>query len=99
MESEHLQNSDVSWGHEPLAIPLNRPPGTFSPTGGEGWDEGVRFMERFVPLSKTTPNPLSLPFEDLFVGQQPCSQFAIIDFLRGALAVNGQARRRRGGLA
>ena len=25
---------------------LNRPPGTFSPTGGEGWDEGVGFRER-----------------------------------------------------
>jgi len=45
MESEHLQNLDVSWGHEPVGIPLNRPPGTFSPTGGEGRDEGVRFME------------------------------------------------------
>src|SRR3989475_10417700 len=45
MESEHLQKLDVSWGHEPAGIPLNRPPGTFSPTGGEGRDEGVRFME------------------------------------------------------
>jgi hypothetical protein len=43
------------WDHEPLGIPFNRPsafakptankPGTFSPTGGEGWDEGVRFTE------------------------------------------------------
>src|SRR5438477_6098843 len=45
MEREHLQKLDVSWDHEPVRIPLNRPPGTFSPTGGEGWDEGVRFME------------------------------------------------------
>src|SRR5216110_277835 len=45
MGREHLQNPDVSWGHEPAGIPLNRPPGTFSPTGGEGWDEGERFME------------------------------------------------------
>src|SRR4026208_1503643 len=45
MESEHLQNFDVSWGHEPVGIPLNRPPGTFSPTGVEGRDEGARFME------------------------------------------------------
>jgi len=29
--------------HEPNRIPLNRPSGTFSPIGGEGWDEGVRF--------------------------------------------------------
>src|SRR5206468_1762215 len=43
----HLQNSDVNRSHEPIGIPLNRPPGTFSPTGGEGWDEGERFMERF----------------------------------------------------
>ena len=42
----HLQNSDVNRSHEPIGIPLNRPPGTFSPTGGEGWDEGERFMER-----------------------------------------------------
>src|SRR2546429_7925751 len=49
MESKHLQKLDVSWGHEPLAIPLNRPPGTFSPSGGEGRDEGVRFMERSRP--------------------------------------------------
>ena len=44
MESEHLQSFDVSWGHESVGIPLNRPAGTFSPNGGEGWDEGVRFM-------------------------------------------------------
>jgi hypothetical protein len=32
--------------HEP--VPLTRPPGTLSPapSGGEGRDEGVRFMER-----------------------------------------------------
>src|SRR6266545_2949115 len=30
----------MHWDHEPVPIPLNRPPGTFSPTGGEGWDEG-----------------------------------------------------------
>jgi hypothetical protein len=29
---------------EPNEIPLNRPPGTFSPTGGERRDEGVGFM-------------------------------------------------------
>src|SRR5207249_3945993 len=41
----HLQNSDVNRSHEPIGIPLNRPPGTFSPTGEEGRDDGVRFME------------------------------------------------------
>ena len=45
MEREHLQNRDVNRSHEPVGIPLNRPPGTFSPSGGEGQDEGVRFME------------------------------------------------------
>ena len=45
MESP-LSFSRMHWDHEPVRIPLNRPPGTFSPTGGEGWDEGVRFMER-----------------------------------------------------
>src|SRR5438552_9614144 len=34
------------WDHERFRIPLNRPSGTFCPTGGEGWDEGVRLMER-----------------------------------------------------
>jgi ATP-dependent Lhr-like helicase len=46
MEKDNLQNSDANRCHEPMEIPLNRPPGTFSPTGGEGRDEGVRFMER-----------------------------------------------------
>jgi hypothetical protein len=44
MESLHFL--DTHWDREPSESPLNRPPGTFSPTGGEGWDEGVRFMER-----------------------------------------------------
>src|SRR5437867_12588536 len=38
------------WDHERFRIPLNRPSGTFSPTGGEGWDEGVRFMESLRSL-------------------------------------------------
>jgi hypothetical protein len=42
---ENLQGLDANRCHEPLEIPLIRPSGTFSPTGGEGWDEGVRFME------------------------------------------------------
>jgi hypothetical protein len=33
-----LTNADTSRANE--RIPLNRPAGTFSPTGGEGWDEG-----------------------------------------------------------
>src|SRR5207249_7159890 len=37
-------NPDVNRSHEPVGIPLNRPPGTFSPIGGEGRDEGVRFI-------------------------------------------------------
>ena len=36
----HLQNSDVNRSHEPIGIPLNRPPGTFSPTGGK--KDGMR---------------------------------------------------------
>jgi len=39
MES-HLDFDAVHWDHDPVRIPLNRTPGTFSPTGGEGWDEG-----------------------------------------------------------
>src|SRR5213592_625812 len=49
----HLQNSDLNRGHEPVGIPLNRPPVTFSPTVGEGRDEGVRFMESLLSLLRT----------------------------------------------
>ena len=34
MGREHLPNPDVNRSHEPVAIPLNRPPGTFSPQWG-----------------------------------------------------------------
>jgi hypothetical protein len=43
MVSDNLQTLDANWCDEPLEIPLIRPAGTFSPSGGEGWDEGVRF--------------------------------------------------------
>jgi hypothetical protein len=46
MGRANLQGLDADRCHEPLEIPLIRPSGTFSPTGGEGWDEGVRFMGR-----------------------------------------------------
>src|SRR6187401_1329565 len=36
------------WDHEPRRIPLTRPSGTLSPSGGEGWGEGVRFMESLL---------------------------------------------------
>src|SRR5437870_11371759 len=45
MGRRNLQDLDANRGHESVGIPLNRPPGTFSPLGGEGRDEGVRFME------------------------------------------------------
>jgi RNA polymerase sigma factor (sigma-70 family) len=45
MESDNLQLLNANQCHEPSQIPLNRPSGTFSPSGGEGWDEGVRFMD------------------------------------------------------
>jgi|SRR5207249_2587268 len=53
MDRGHLQNSDLNRSHEPVGIPLNRPPGTFSPTVGEGRDEGVRFMESLLSLLRT----------------------------------------------
>jgi len=56
MGRENLENPDANRGHEPAGIPLNRPsafakptadePGTFSPAGGEGRDEGARSMGR-----------------------------------------------------
>jgi hypothetical protein len=53
-------NSEREFSHEPFAIPLNRPSGTFSPTGGEGWDEGVRFMEslHFILTRIEAMNPM-----------------------------------------
>jgi len=47
----------VHWDHEPCRIPLNRPSGTFSPIGGEGWDEGVRFMESILWLFVNSSEP------------------------------------------
>jgi hypothetical protein len=53
-----------------MEIPLNRPSafakpaadksGPFSPTGGEGWDEGVRFMRsvHFFLKCIVTMNPM-----------------------------------------
>ncbi|PYJ80824.1 MAG: hypothetical protein DME22_23080 [Verrucomicrobia bacterium] len=51
MGREHLQKLDASWGLEPVGIPLNRPPGTFSPTGGEGRDDTLHWDH------EPTPNP------------------------------------------
>src|SRR6185436_6839115 len=36
----NLQRLDRQCDHEPSKFPLSRPAGTFSPIGGEGWDEG-----------------------------------------------------------
>src|SRR2546426_3104956 len=79
MESEHLQKLDVSWGHEPAGIPLNRPPGTFSPTGGEGRDEGGRVMESLHSLLRMHwdhepdwhPSPFPLPARRGEGGRRP----------------------------
>jgi len=38
--------ADVLTGHEPECVPLTRPAGTLSPTGGEKRGEGDRFMQR-----------------------------------------------------
>src|SRR5881396_3426343 len=63
MEREHLQNSDVNRSHEPVGIPLNRPSGTFSPIGGEGWDEGAgsweasTISESRIGVHEPTPDP------------------------------------------
>ena len=46
MESPH-GSATAHWDPEPRRIPLTRPSGTLSPSGGEGWGEGVRFMESF----------------------------------------------------
>jgi len=43
---ESLYGSAIAhWDHEPRRVPLTRPSGTLSPSEGEGWGEGVRFME------------------------------------------------------
>src|SRR5881397_1059833 len=65
MERENLQNSDANRGHEPVGIPLNRPPGACPPAGGEGRGEGVRFRERIDGTSRSLvtvlQNPLLAP--------------------------------------
>jgi len=43
MESFVFQKNLLT-AHEPMGIPLTRPTDTLSPTGGEGWGEGERFM-------------------------------------------------------
>ena len=43
--------------HEPRRIPLTRPSGTLSPSGGEGWGEGVRFMESARSLEGSQIEP------------------------------------------
>jgi len=68
--------------------PLNRPSafakatadklGTFSPTGGEGRDEGVRFMERWsdrVP-GRTGANPTT-PIFHLSLPEQSRSHYLV----------------------
>src|SRR5207247_2763024 len=52
-----LGPATAHWDHEPARIPLNRPSGTFSPIGGEGWDEGVRFMESILWLFVHSSEP------------------------------------------
>src|SRR5213592_3033068 len=39
-EGNTSKKPDVNRSHEPVGIPLNRPPGTFSPTGGK--KDGMR---------------------------------------------------------
>src|SRR5207302_6148054 len=70
-ESEYLQKIGLELSHEPVGNPLNRPPGTFSSTLGEGQDDGARFMGRFPRnensralnpepmknIERPTPNP------------------------------------------
>ena len=38
---ENTRADLATCAHKPGRIPLIRPPGTFSPIGGEGWDEGA----------------------------------------------------------
>src|SRR5213593_1422062 len=51
MESPHAI-FPVHWDHEPVRIPLNRPSGIFSPTGGEGWDEGLTNAETAAKMAE-----------------------------------------------
>src|SRR6185369_7593693 len=46
MKSLH-GSATAHWDHEPPRIPLTRPSDTLSPSGGEGWGEGVRVKEGF----------------------------------------------------
>lgn len=69
--TKHRVGFSLSWGEipraaearalslEPVGVPLNRPTGTFSPSGGEGWDEGVRFMGRAGGAGALPPEAVS----------------------------------------
>jgi len=64
MGRERLQNPDVNRSQEPVAIPLNRPPGTFSPTGekagmrGYGpWEASFRFCARIGNMNRPLTRP------------------------------------------
>src|SRR5690349_14249265 len=58
-----LGPAPVQRDREPVRFPLTRPPGNVSPTEGEGWDEGIQFMESPLPLTRMhwdhepTPSP------------------------------------------
>ena len=69
------------WDHEPVRIPLNRPSGTFSPTGGEGWDERVRFAEE---ENRVKANPIF----DFIVTAQRRTSSALFTRLSGMAIPN-----------
>ena len=63
--------------HAPRRIPLTRPSGTLSPSGGEGWGEGVRFRESFNLQHWTCIGAINLPSEFVLVARpsSSCSIF------------------------
>ena len=74
----------TDWDHEPRRIPLTRPSGTLSPSGGEGWGEGVRFMGSFLSLLR-----MHRDHELTFPGREK---------LRRALIVSSEDAHGRSGL-
>jgi hypothetical protein len=73
MSRENLQGLDANQRHEPMEIPLNRPPGTFSPTEREAWDEGVRFMG-----SHSSRSPSAAPSVERIFQLPPWARMQVI---------------------
>ncbi len=61
--------------------PLNRPSDTFSPIGGEGWDEGVR-LPKIIPADVPDFSKITLPY-DLYTDEDLAHRIIYVEASRG----------------